>query len=338
MSTADSSAPPSPPAPPGPPAVAVSDGLAASQATAVLALVERAARADGVAPLSEQGMLHVRYGGAPGIRDLVASSDGRIAGYARLDPPVPPPADGSAGGEPASGELVVDPEFRRRGLGRALAEAMAGLAGAAGLQVWAHGDQPAAAALAAAAGFERTRSLWQMRRPLAEPLAEPRLAEGITIRAFEPGRDEDAWVALNATAFASHPEQGAWTRTDLELREREDWFDPAGFFLAVRGDRLAGFHWTKVHAAQGESPAIGEVYVVGVDPAERGTGLGRALTLIGVRYLRDQGLGEVMLYVDESNGAAVRLYESLGFSRWSADVMFSRSGAASRAEAEAARA
>src|SRR5580692_8193161 len=127
-------------------AVMVSEGLASAPAAAVLALAERAARADGVAPLSEQGLLHVRYGGAPAVRDLVASSDGRIAGYARLDPP--------AGGEPASGELVIDPEFRRRGLGRALAEAMAGLAGETGLQVWAHGDQPAASALAAAAGFE----------------------------------------------------------------------------------------------------------------------------------------------------------------------------------------
>jgi mycothiol synthase len=299
-------------------AVMVSEGLASAPAAAVLALAERAARADGVAPLSEQGLLHVRYGGAPAVRDLLASSGGRIAGYARLDPP--------AAGEPASGELVIDPEFRRRGLGRALAEAMAGLAGETGLQVWAHGDQPAASALAAAAGFERTRSLWQMRRPLAEPLAEPRLPGGITVRAFQPGRDEEAWLALNAAAFASHPEQGAWTPADLEQREQEDWFDPAGFFLAERGARLAGFHWTKVHPADGASPPIGEVYVVGVDPAEQGTGLGRALTLIGVHYLRDRGLEQVMLYVDESNVAAVRLYESMGFARWSVDVMYSRGG------------
>jgi mycothiol synthase len=313
MSTADA-----------PPAVAVSAGLTQAQAASVLKLAERAARADGVAPLSEQGLLHVRYGGGAGSTDLLVSSDGQIAGYARLDPPAP--AHGAGGGEPASGELVIDPDFRRRGLGRVLAEAMAAQAGTHGLQVWAHGDQPAASALAAAAGFDRTRSLWQLRRPLAEPLAEPRLADGIEVRAFQPGRDEDAWVALNAAAFASHPEQGSWTRTDLELREREDWFDTAGFFLAVRGDRLAGFHWTKVHPAQDDEPAIGEVYVVGVDPAERGTGLGRALTLVGVRYLRDRGLGQVMLYVDESNTAAVRLYESLGFTRWSADVMFSRAG------------
>jgi mycothiol synthase len=296
----------------------VRDPLSPAQVSAVLGVAERAARADGVAPLSEQGMLHVRYGGGRGAADLLVSSDGQLAGYARVDPP--------AAGEPAAGELVVDPAFRRRGVGRALADALAAEAGAGGLRVWAHGDLPAAGALAAAAGFERARSLWQMRRPLAEPLAEPRLAAGITVRTFRAGQDEDAWLAVNATAFATHPEQGAWTPADLEQREREAWFDPAGFFLAVRGDRLAGFHWTKIHPAEGAEPAIGEVYVVGVDPAERGTGLGRALTLIGLSYLRDRELGEVLLYVDESNVAAIRLYESLGFARWSADVMFSRGG------------
>jgi mycothiol synthase len=166
-----------------------------------------------------------------------------------------------------------------------------------------------------------------MRRPLAIPLDPPKLAEGITVRTFRPGQDEDAWLRVNHAAFAHHPEQGGWTRDDLDLREREAWFDPAGFFLAERDGRLAGFHWTKIHdAASGDGEPdgepVGEVYVVGVDPGEQGSGLGRALTLIGLRYLRDRGLPAVMLYVDESNPAAIRLYESLGFAHTGTDVMF----------------
>ena len=176
--------------------------------------------------------------------------------------------------------------------------------------------------LARAAGVERFRALWQMRRPLGDPLDQPVFPAGTTLRTFRPGLDEDEWLGLNTRAFAKHPEQGAWTRHDLELREREPWFDPAGFLIADRHGAMAGFHWTKVHGPADAPGSIGEVYVVGVDPGEQGTGLGRALTLAGLRYLRDRGLAEVMLYVDEDNAPAIRLYEGLGFTRSATDAMY----------------
>ncbi|MEV4454898.1 mycothiol synthase [Microbispora sp. NPDC049633] len=292
--------------------VEITERLDDEQVAAVLALVEAAAEADGVGPLNEHVMLQVRHGSEPGARAVLLYADGNVAGFAHLDPADPEEGPG--------GELVVHPAFRRRGLGRRLLGAALEASGGR-LRLWAHGDLPGAARLAASAGLARVRSLWQMRRPLSEPLPAAVLPEGVRLRAFEPGRDEKAWLALNALAFATHPEQGSWTLDDLELREREAWFDPAGFFLAVRGDALAGFHWTKVH--DGDEP-IGEVYVVGVAPGERGTGLGRALTLAGLAHLRALGLGHVILYVDEENAAAVRLYESLGFTRWKTDVMYRR--------------
>ena len=161
-----------------------------------------------------------------------------------------------------------------------------------------------------------------MRRSLRDPLEAPRLPAGTALRTFRPGRDDQEWLALNARAFAKHPEQGAWTRHDLELREQEPWFDPAGFFIADRGGVMTGFHWTKVPGPAEADQGLGEVYVVGVDPAERGTGLGRALTLAGLGYLRDRGLAEAMLYVDEDNVPAIRLYQRLGFTRWRTDAMY----------------
>ena len=309
--------------------IGVSGPLPPEQAAAVLDVVRRAAEEDGVSPLSEHVMLHLRYGGDPRARNMLLWHDGELAGYAHLDPT--DPVEGPAG------EMVIDPDMRRHGLGLRLTAALTAEAGNAGLRLWAHGDLPAAARLAAAAGFTRSRALWQMRRSLQARIGRPQLADGISVRTFKAGLDEDAWVSLNHRAFSQHPEQGAWTRTDLDMREREPWFDPDGFFLAERDGELVGFHWTKIHGGteQGAGTghgheAIGEVYVVGVDPAARGTGLGRALTLIGLRYLRSRGLAQVMLYVDETNTAAIGLYESLGFTHWDTDVMFSRNPVASQ--------
>ncbi|TDB85344.1 mycothiol synthase [Actinomadura sp. KC216] len=274
------------------------------EVAAVLALVEAATDADGVGPLSEHALLALRGGRA----GTAISDGGTIVAYAHLDP--------ATDEEPAAGELVVHPGHRRRGHGRALLRALREQAGGP-LRVWAHGDLPAAAALASAEGMARVRALFQMRRPASGPLPEPRLAGGVTLRTFEPGRDEKAWLNVNARAFADHPEQGAWTIEDLRDREAEGWFDPAGFFLAERDGRLAGFHWTKTHPG-----GLGEVYVVGVDPDAQGLGLGRALTLAGLHHLRGTGADQFMLYVDESNAAAVRLYESLGFTRHAVDVMY----------------
>ena len=199
-----------------------SDGLTAAQADEVLALVEAARLADGVAPLSEHGMLRLRYDGSDGGRDFIVMTGGEIAGYAYLDPP-----SGEGEGE-VTGELVIHPEHRRQGLGRALTGELAVAAGGHVLRLWAHGDLPAAAALARTAGFERFRALWQMRRSLGEPLDQPALPPG------------------------------------------------------------------------------------------------RALTLAGLRHLRDLGVGQAMLYVDEDNVPAIRMYEGLGFTRAAVDAMYRR--------------
>jgi mycothiol synthase len=294
------------------------DRLSAAQVGEVLALAAASEQADGVYPLSEDTVLAVRHSGAaaasgePARVHLLSYADDGLAGYAYLD---------RSGSEGAWGELVVAPRRRLRGHGRALLAA----AGAGPMRFWAHGDEPAARAFAEKAGFSRARVLFQMRRSLAEPLPEAPLPAGVTLRGFRPGHDEDAWLAVNARAFAYHPEQGRWTPDALRMREEEPWFDPAGFLLAVDiEDTLLGFHWTKVHPAEGGSPAIGEIYVLGVDPARHRRGLGAALSVAGLQHLAGRGLAEAMLYVDESNTAAVALYRRLGFDVFAADVSYQR--------------
>lgn len=303
--------------------IRISEGpLEPDQAGQVLALADAARATDGVAPMSENVLLQIQHGSGSLARDLLLTVDGSVAGYAHLDGP-----DAGEDGD-MSGELVVHPAHRRRGYGSALISAVVAGADGPGIRLWAHGDLPAAAALARSAGFTRFRALWQLHMLLTgRALPAPAWPAGVSVRTFRPGEDEDEWLAVNGRAFAHHPEQGSWTRKDLEVREAEPWFDPAGFFIAERDGRMAGFHWTKVHPADGDGGApIGEVYVVGVDPGQQGGGLGRALTLAGLAHLQRLGLTQVMLYVDESNTAATRMYTALGFSRWHTDVMYRRSG------------
>jgi mycothiol synthase len=321
--------------------------LTADDAGAVRNLVSAATAADGICPLSEDAVLRISTeplgAGHHLIVPIVTDPDpdpdpdpgsggvgGGIAGYAQL----------AAGAEQAwQAELVVHPGQRRQGVGGRLLAALAGAAGQAGavLDIWAHGDSPAAAALARRFAFGRDRVLWQLRQATSDlpPPPEAVLPADVTVRTFVPGQDEQAWVALNRRVFADHPEQGRWSVRDLALREAEPWFDPAGFFLAESAGRLVGFHWTKVHTGGGTGSAgtdagttdvgkddLGEVYVIGVAPDFAGRGLGRALLVIGLRQLRDRGLPTAMLYVDGANRRAVRLYESLGFTSYRADVSY----------------
>jgi mycothiol synthase len=323
--------------------VRVTSRLTHEEIRAALELADESARVDGAYPLSEHVVLHLRHGGSDSLHVLAEAQDAPgLLGYAHLDI-----SDASEG---PSAELAVCPSSRRRGLGGMLLDELVHQAeGHPGrLRLWAHGADAAANELAASHGFHRVRRLWQLRRSLYAPLDAVEMPPGITLRSFDAQRDIADWLALNAAAFTDLPDQGGWTRADLEQRMAEPWFDPEGFLLAEAADgRLVGFHWTKVHShghghhhlddathshaggaralpsGHAHEP-IGEVYVVGVDPGMRGQGLGRSLTLAGLHHLRHQGLSAALLYVDADNEAAISLYRALGFAPWDSDTLFRR--------------
>ncbi|MEX0426775.1 mycothiol synthase [Nocardioides sp. DS6] len=260
-------------------------------ASGVLAVAAATAAADGVAPLDEATLLTLRH----------HPEQVRIWGDNR--------GVGLLIGEDLS--LVVLPNHRGTGLGkRLLREAPADQP----LTAWSHGDHPAAAALAASHGWRRARELWVMRRPTADLASLGPAPDGVEIRGFRAG-DEDELLRVNAAAFAHHPEQGALDRAGLAERMGEPWFEPAGLIEAwdTATGRLLGFHWTKRHSAD-----LGEVYVVGIDPAAQGRGLGKHLTLAGLHHLAD--VREIHLYVEADNEPAVRLYSGLGFTHTQADT------------------
>ncbi|MEO3758168.1 mycothiol synthase [Mycobacterium sp. B14F4] len=269
-------------------------------------LVTLATSVDGVAPVGDQVLREL---GGDRTRHLLAVDDEDIVGYLNLS------------GAPAMAELVVHPRARRRGIGSAMVRT--GLAeGGDDARIWAHGNLEPARATAAALGLTVVRELLQMRRPLTglPPVAVP---DGVRIATYSGPGDDAELLRVNNAAFAWHPEQGGWTAAEIAQRRGEPWFDPEGLFLALdeQSGKLLGFHWTKVHA-----PDLGEVYVVGVDPAAQGRQLGGVLTLIGLHHLGERlsagPPAAVMLYVEADNSAAVRTYERLGFSVHSVDAAY----------------
>lgn len=276
---------------------------------AVLAAARQTQAHDDAKPLSEQAELRLRHGGE--ATHLLIGHDA----YAQL---------AAIGDGVTEVEGFVVPGARRQGLaGRLLAD----LATAGTLRAWAHGDHPGARRLAARVGAKRVRELRMMTRPSAE-VPHPSFPDGVTLRSFQPGIDDGGWLAVNAAAFADHPEQGRWTAGDLHERMAEPWFDAQDLLIATDGEGIAGFHWTKLERDnqsgdnQGRPTGPGEVYVVGVAPRSQGTGLGRALTLAGLRHLTEAGARTIELYVDADNLAAARLYQSLGFATSTVDVQY----------------
>jgi mycothiol synthase len=287
--------------------IAVANQLSEAEINDVQRLVADAEAVDQIRALNEAALLRLRRT-PPSTKHLLISEDGQLFGYAQLE----------SGSEWSAGQVLVSPDHRREGVGTQLLRRLI-MEATSPLRVWAMGDSPAAQALATGVGMIRQRELLIMERPLDDELPEPRVPPGVQIRTFVPGQDEQEWLRVNAAAFASHPEQALIDLDDLKDRMVEPWFDPNGFFVATIDDAMVGFHWTKQHQDQ-----LGEVYVLGIAPSAARQGLGKALLLTGLRWLRQRGNLRVKLYVESDHRAAIELYLTYGFATASRDVMYAQ--------------
>jgi mycothiol synthase len=283
--------------------------LGRGDVVAVRELLDAASAADAHAALDEHAWVDLVQGGREGFAGLVAWEDGHDhpVGYAQV----------SRGEGNWALEFVIDPHHRTPGntIGTDLVRAAAGVIAAEGgghVHMWVNQPRPEHNRIAAAINLTPGRVLYQMRRPL--PVEDSLRIRSIVTRPFQVGKDEDSWLEVNNRAFHWHPEQGGWDRATLQQRESEPWFDSSGFLLHEDADgRLDGFCWTKIH--KDTEPAMGEIYVIAVDPErrDRTPGLGRQLVIAGLDYLSQSGLSVGMLYVDALNAPAVKLYVDLGF-------------------------
>jgi mycothiol synthase len=294
--------------------------LSKSQQESVLSLIKAAHDFDGTPAIAEHVLLHLRHGGDKSDSHIVIEENKEVIAYAHLDT-----TDLVAG---PSVEAVVHPQHRGKGLGSLLLKEAIKICGDK-TRIWSHGDLPAAKAIAASLKLERLWSNLLMSKSLGE--IQP-VTSKYPIRTFIPSLDNQAFLALNNNVFANYPDQGGWSEDDLKVRINESWFDDKGFFIAEDKGELIGFCWTKIHGAHTHShhgsdddhghEALGEIYVLAVNPNYKGQGIGRDLTITGLNYLKYQGLNNVMLYVGVENKSAFNLYKSLGFNEFGSDVVY----------------
>lgn len=180
--------------------------------------------------------------------------------------------------------------------------------------IWVHGTTDAHRSYLESNGFTSNRTLLQMRCPL------PATPSSLDTRAFTTD-DIDDFVRVNNRAFDWHPEQSGKTPEWVHAELATDWFNAQGFRLHHIDGELAGFCWTKVHT---EPDALGEIYVIAVDPAFHGRGLGTQMTLAGLDWLHGAGLTTAMLYVESDNEPAVATYEKIGFTTHRTDTLWRR--------------
>jgi mycothiol synthase len=267
--------------------------------------------ADGFPSLSDHQRLQLQFGTRDEFIPIVARDGRHLIGYGHL----------TSTDDVWTLQVITHPNRRFDGVEHAIATqaiAHASSCGGAAFELWRFNVAAADDVLAGQLKLAPHRDLVQLRCPLPRT-EKPTWPAGIAVRTFDPGGDSDAWLTANARVFAGHTEQALFHSQDLERRMRTPWFDPTGFLLAVNDTgAIVGFCWTKTHSAH----ALGEIYVIGVDPDHRATGLGRALVLAGLDHLEGQGYPQGMLYADAENIAALELYSAVGFTEHHRDRLY----------------
>ncbi len=220
-------------------------------------------------------------------------------------------------GGPLDSLIRTHPDHLGRGIGSwtlAWGEALAAERGSEGIRAQTADRDVAGQALLTARGYVRVRSSYTMGKALASDEDAGAAPAGVTIRAFETGRDEHALHEVEEASFADH---WGFRPVPFELFEEEmygaeDW-DPSLAFLAEVDAAVVGL--VVALSFEGE----GNVAILGVVPAWRGRGIAKALLRRAFAELAQRGHRDVRLGVDAQNPTgAIALYESVGMTPYRA--------------------
>jgi len=286
-------------------------------------LITTANMADGIEELPDEPTLRSEFEHRadfdPRMDTIFAEVEDRLVGYGDVSRSV------RAGTSVYSTTGIVHPDWRRRGLGRAilrhderrLREIAAGHEDPGGriFNAWIDDDAGGARELLASEGYHPVRYGFAMRRPNLDDLPEAPLPDGIEIRPVRP-EDHRAIYDADTEAFLDHWGARDRTEEDFVAMFAAPYLDTSLWRVAWEGTQVAGSVMPAVWTTENELLGIRRAWLehISVRRPWRRRGLATALIVAALEGLRERGLDEVMLGVDGENPTgALALYESLGF-------------------------
>ncbi|MBL0389099.1 GNAT family N-acetyltransferase [Tumebacillus sp. ITR2] len=234
---------------------------------------------------------------------FVETADGQIAAYAMLD------------GNSAT--AFEHPNFRDLGLLEHLLDRMEArrlevaaeqdVESAITIRYWTNGQNPREQELFAGRGYDVIRTFWRMQIEMQEAPPQPQLPEGITLRTYVPGEDDQRFIDMMNITFADH-----WDHEEITL---ESFLSPHRIYTQPDDWMVAEDETGRFVAGIKSRPSMGSAWItsVSVHPDLRGKGLGLAILhyIFGVYYRR--GITRAWLAVDSENSTgATSLYERAG--------------------------
>lgn len=199
--------------------------------------------------------------------------------------------------------LMVRPDHRRRGIGRALVAAMRvelRRRGLAACLLVADAASPAATPFLAALAIPYRFSEYRLELDRSAINHSRPRHDALTLRPATEA-DANALVTVLAAAFAE-PEIEAQANVAATFREQK-----RRFYLAeLNGEPIGAIR-------AGEWGGNGDITAFGVVPTHQGKGYGRQILLDAVDLLIGHGHERIMLEVAVDNPGALGLYQSCGF-------------------------
>jgi mycothiol synthase len=228
--------------------------------------------------------------------------------------------------------LGVVPEFRKRGIGRRLAEkAIESLKerGMESVQGWTRENKVACKSLLESMGFNLIRIFSMMRRDLEIIPYNIGEHKELSMREMKTNMDDIKLLNwLGNETFKEHFDFRPDTVEETKFWiENKPWCDILGVFFSYLDGKPVGYVEAGIDSKFIKYKGIrrGWIMSIGVLESLRIKGIGTALMQQGMEFLKSKGMTDVELGVDDSNPTkAIELYKKVGFKTAYKDLTYLR--------------